>query len=143
MKLRKFYAADLSILDVQATQTHEIVAMPRFVASVYEARSTPAATVYDEEGVIACLGLLPLGERKALSWAFLGARAGQHLLGLTRLVLRTIAASDFQRVEATVISGFNEGHRWAKMLGYELETPAGMKNYDSSGNTYYQYAKVR
>jgi hypothetical protein len=46
----------------------------------------------------------------------------------------------FHRIEATVIAGFDAGHRWAKHLGFINEGP--MYCYDSNKQTHYRYAKI-
>ena len=143
MNVRKFYASDLAMIDVQPVQKDELATMPRFMAAAYEREGAPAVTIYDDDGIVACMGLFPIGESKAVAWAFMGRSAGKHLPYLFQFTAKHLDAAPFRRIEATVVAGFEPGHRWHRMLGYVLETPEGMKMYDGEGNTHYQYARVR
>ena len=48
----------------------------------------------------------------------------------------------YGRIEALVVSGFAAGARWMEMLGFELETPKGMKSFGPNGETYMLYART-
>lgn len=54
-------------------------------------------------------------------WAVLSDQAGAHMLALTRAVRRGIDLHQAARIEATVLSGFEPGLRWVRLLGFEEE----------------------
>jgi hypothetical protein len=48
-----------------------------------------------------------------------------------------------RRLEIAVRRDFAAGRRWALLLGFERETPAGMRGYGADGATYDLYARIR
>lgn len=62
---------------------------------------------------------------------------------LHREVLRRLNASPIARIEATVDDRFEAGHRWMRLLGFQLETPDGMRGYMPDGRTSYLYARIK
>jgi hypothetical protein len=69
--------------------------------------------------VVALGGLQEIWEGRAMAWAFLACDA--PMLRLTRAVSTLLRASPFRRVECWVDPTFAAGHRWAELLGFELE----------------------
>lgn len=65
------------------------------------------------------------------------------MLGLTRIGRSIMGASQFRRIEMYVESEFAAGHRFARLLGFECETPQGMRGYMPNGDKAHQYARVR
>lgn len=70
---------------------------------------------------IACGGFIDHWVGRASVWAALSDHAGHHMLALTRAVRRGIAEHPAERIEATVVAGFEPGIRWVLMLGFEDE----------------------
>lgn len=85
---------------------------------------------FDEDKLIACAGLVPLyeGSHRALIWSLLAKGGEKYLLPLTRCGLRLMRVSPFKRIEGTTPCDFPEGHRWLRMLGFEMEAEC-MRNY--------------
>ncbi len=77
------------------------------------------------------------------AWALLSDRAYQHLLPITKAIKQFLEGQNIKRIEVAVKHDFKEGHRWAKMLGFENETPNGMRAYGIDGETYDLYARIR
>lgn len=71
--------------------------------------------------VIACGGLLPQWENRAVAWMLIGWNAGPHFTALHRHIKHFLVTSPYRRIEAHVDVGFEAGIRWMKMLGFELE----------------------
>ena len=42
----------------------------------------------------------------------------------------------------TVLKDFKQGHRWAKILGFELETPT-LRAYGPAGEDHAGYVRIR
>lgn len=104
----------------------------------------PCFTVRRSDGsTIAVVGLLDQWEGRCLAWAILAQDAGRELLPLTRGIAKYLDASPYHRFEATIDAGFAQGHRWAKLLGFELETPKPMRKFYPNGNDAFLYARVR
>lgn len=71
--------------------------------------------------VIACGGLLPQWENRAVAWMLVGAGAGPYFKAIHRHVKQFLVKSSYRRIEAHVDVGFEQGIRWMHMLGFELE----------------------
>ena len=106
-------------------------------------RGGQAFTALDDDGVIACAGVAEVWEGRGLAWALIGASAGRHMLSVHRAVAGFLKQAPYRRIEATVDDGFDEAHRWMRMLGFTLETPGGMPGFRPDGGRSFLYAKVQ
>lgn len=71
---------------------------------------------------VASGGTLELWPGRHQAWAYLSARAQESILLVSRTardVLRRVPG----RVECTVRADFPAGQKWAKLLGFQIETP--------------------
>lgn len=101
-----------------------------------------AFTAMDEDNeVVAVGGIAELWSNRGLAWAFIDSRAGQHFLALHKAVARVLAFVPYRRIEAETPCEFRQGHRWLKMLGFELEAPR-MKAFRVDGGDAALYARV-
>jgi len=91
--------------------------------------------------VVGIAGLSPQWENRAIIWSLLSEESGAHFVHITKVALRLLEDCPFRRVEATVDVGFEQGHRWIKMLGFELE--GYMKAYRPDGADMILYARVK
>jgi len=99
-------------------------------------------TGLDGDRVVCCAGLIPFWEGRAMAWAYLAQDvAPRNFVVLNKMVKRFLDACPFERVEAYVDENFENGHRWVKALGFELEAPKMRKFRD--GGTCAMYARVR
>ena len=96
----------------------------------------------EHEGrVIAIAGVEPQWENRAIAFALIAESAGEHFKAIHSAVVDFLNRAPFRRIEATVDVGFAQGHRWIKMLGFELE--GYMKAYRPDGADMLLYARVR
>lgn len=88
------------------------------VTSEELARAGDAFTGMIGDEVLFCAGRVRQWQGRWLLWAMLSKDANKYMLQITRAIRRLIdlAAMD-GRLEVIVRSGFEEGHRWAKILG--------------------------
>lgn len=101
----------------------------------------PAYSLVDGDDVLACMGLLPQWENRAIAWGLISAKAGRHFLSIHKAVLATMELHRFRRIETSVTCNFENGRRWAEMLGFERE--GIMKSFTPDGRDCDLYAKVR
>lgn len=113
------------LIDVNALQSRE---------------GSMAYTALEGDEVLACGGIIDVWPGRGLGWMFLSQNAGRRMLSITRAVKRAIEAYPLRRIEITVDDGFENGHQWARMLGFRLETPEPMKGYMPDGRAAFQYA---
>ena len=92
---------------------------------------------------VGAAGVIPLHGDCALAWAMLGADAGPHLRGITRAVRKALDISPYQRIEMRVLYDFEEGHRWAKLLGFGEPEAARMRKSSTRGFDETLYARVK
>lgn len=95
-----------------------------------------------EHKPVGAAGIIPLHANCGLAWAMLGNDAGPYMLQLTRKVRNALDITPYKRVEMRVVCEFEEGHRWAKALGFTVEAPR-MRKSSSRGNDETLYARVR
>jgi RimJ/RimL family protein N-acetyltransferase len=91
--------------------------------------------------VLAVAGLEPQWENRAIAFALISDSAGAHFPAIHGAVAEFLENAPFRRIEATVDVGFKQGHRWIKMLGFELE--GYMKAYRPDGADMLLYARIR
>jgi RimJ/RimL family protein N-acetyltransferase len=104
--------------------------------------SGPCWTVVDGERVTACAGFLIWWPGRATGWALIGKDvAGRGLLALTRVVRLALEESGLNRVDSHVEDGFEQGHRWAAILGATYE--GRMRKYCPNGKDAHLYAWTR
>lgn len=101
----------------------------------------PCYSMVSDAQVIACAGLTHIWEGRALAWSLLSASAGAHMVRLVKVIRRFLDAQDIRRIEATVNSDFQQGHRMAEMLGFTAE--GVMRGYLPDGRDCHRYARVR
>ena len=98
-------------------------------------------TAIDENGApIACGGLVEIWPGRYSAWAYLNEMSAPHMLAVTRYALECLKEVK-GRLELTVRCDFDEGHRWARMLGFHVETPV-MPFYGPEGEAHTMYIRV-
>ena len=96
----------------------------------------------EHDGVILGIGgLEPQWENRATVFALLSDDSGPHFKAIHSAVVEFLDNAPYRRIEATVDVGFKQGHRWVKMLGFELE--GYMRAYRPDGADMLLYARVR
>lgn len=71
---------------------------------------------------VACAGTIFQWPGRHTAWAYMGRNTGPHMRWITKAVLNNLAVVK-GRIELTVRADFPMGQRWARMLGFEVETP--------------------
>jgi len=98
------------------------------------AEQSPNNWTLVHEGVpIASGGTIQMWPGRHQAWAHLGAVTAAHMLQITREAYRCVRGA-VGRVEMTVRMDFPAGHRWAKMLGFKVETGC-LEAYDPVDGT--------
>lgn len=96
----------------------------------------------DGGDVFMCYGWVPVYATRAMLWAYISKDAGPKFASLHRIALDLINRLQFRRLEMEVDHGFEQGHRWAKMLGFTCEAPL-LKGFRLDGGDSSLYARVR
>lgn len=101
-----------------------------------------AFTALVDERPIVVGGLCELWKNRALLWSFIDRSAGAHFVAIHRGVKRFLDMQPFRRIEAECDCDFRQGHRWLKMLGFEMEAPR-MRAFRVDGGDSALYARVK
>lgn len=94
--------------------------------------------------LVGAAGVVEMSPRRGFGWCLFGAipwRTWPQITETTDHVLSVAHRFGLRRIETTVIEGFAAGHRWVRRLGFELETPAGMRHWAPDGGTHMLYAR--
>lgn len=92
---------------------------------------------------VAAAGVVPIFRGRAVAWAILSNDAAPYMLEIVRKARRTIAALPYRRIEIAVRAGFDDGHRFARLIGMTLETPEPMRAHGANGEDEHMYAVVK
>lgn len=95
-------------------------------------------TAVDDGAPIACGGTLEQWRGRHQAWMYMTRGTAPHMLAITRAVKAKMAKAE-GRVEMTVRADFEQGHRWAKMLGFQRE--AFYKQYGPEGEDHVGYVR--
>lgn len=142
VKVLPFRADHIKTLTPQPEQAAEITALRDEQVRAVE-MSGPGWTILVNDKAVACATISDLRDGRGFMWAAIGADAGPYLLRATRIGVRMMNESPYKRIEAIVKYGFAAGEKWARLLGFELETPFGMRNFGVDGSTYMLFARVQ
>lgn len=99
-------------------------------------------TALDGDEVLACAGVIEVAPGRACAWAYISSDVGSRMKFVTKAVRRFLDASQFRRIEMDVDCDFPQAHRWAKMLGFDMECER-RKSFTPDGRDCALYARVR
>jgi hypothetical protein len=67
--------------------------------------------------------MAPIWSGRAIAWALVSRHAGPHMRALTRAAIKVFEECEHGRVELYVDAEWQQAQRWARLLGFQLETP--------------------
>lgn len=76
------------------------------------------------------------------AWTIMDQQCKPYFLPMHKIVKRYLDSHPLRRIEATCPVEFTQGHRWLKLLGFELEAPR-CRAFSLQGNDHALYARVR
>lgn len=76
------------------------------------------------------------------AWTIMDQACKPHFLEMHKIVKRFLDRHPLRRIEATCPVEFEQGHRWLKLLGFELEAPR-CRAFSLEGKDHSLYARVR
>lgn len=133
-----FERAHLRRIDVQAAQKAEF-----YSEGAEDQPAGEAYTVLDGDEVVACFGLVRLFPGRGLAWSVLSQNVGTRMVAITRAIRCLLDATPCRRVEMAVAAGFDAGDRWARLLGFQCETPVPLRAYLPGGVDARLYARIQ
>jgi hypothetical protein len=136
-----FEAGHLKQLGIQQSQEVFKSMMLKDEYGISLEKGGPAFSAFVDGEIIAALGVIPQWENRAMAWGLIGGNARRHFVPLTKAIMRFLEVTPHRRVETSVDSDFAEGHRWARLLGFENE--GRMRAYTPDGRDCNLYARVK
>lgn len=97
-------------------------------------------TIKANDRVVFCGGAIVYWEGRAEVWSIIDRDCREHFYAIHKATKRFLEVLSMRRVEATVDHGFEQGHRWVRTLGFQLETPC-MKGYRPNGGDCAMYVR--
>ena len=94
-------------------------------------------TLVSDGTPIVCGGTLEQWPGRHMAWAYLSKMTAPHMFAATREAYKCVRQV-FGRIEFTVRMDFIHGHRWARMLGFVVETPR-LVGYGPQGEDHVGY----
>jgi hypothetical protein len=130
-KLMRFQAHDLHVLLPNAFPYSTGIAL----------EGHKSYTLFFDDEVVGCAGTLEHWPGRHSAWAYFNRNSGGHMVAITRFTQDRLSAIK-GRVEMTVQKDFTKGHKWAKLLGFEVETPL-LVCYGPKGEDHVGYVKFQ
>lgn len=99
-------------------------------------------TLLKDGNPVLCGGVTELWKERGLLWSFIGSDMSiNEFVEAHYLVKYYLTLLEYRRLEMYVDVDFKAGHRWAKLLGFELEAER-MKAFHPNGSASSMYARV-
>lgn len=139
----RLHPAHIRFIEVQPVQTGELSSI--IAPEAAEALSACHGLSAWQSGVcLAAAGFIPQWPGRATCWALMSRHAGRGMVSIVRRIAAEVDTYNRHcaRLELQVRHDFEQGHRLAGMLGFEVETLLAPKFFpDGAGATL--YARVR
>ena len=134
-----FKAAHLGAIQLQAAQMYlsEWVTVEQGEAL----EQSPSYTAMLDDVPIGAAGVIPIWDGRSMAWSFISDTGPQLFLKCHRATKKFLDDCAVKRIEMTVDCDHIAAHRWAKMLGFEMEAER-MKAYAPDGHDCALYARV-
>jgi hypothetical protein len=140
MIVRPWVKGDYERLDLQAAQQY-IGELAENVDLTELSEAGLAKTIEVDNRVIFVGGLMPQWHNRAIAFALVAQDAGGHFVTVHRAVQDFFFNAPYRRIEAHVDVGFEQGVRWMRMLGFELE--AYKKAFRPDGADMLEFVRIR
>lgn len=91
---------------------------------------------------IGAAGVVRIWNGRGEAWLILDKAAKPYLRVLLHRMREALDASPLSRIEMVVRVGHKQGHRLAKLLGFEIENPS-MRKYHPNGQDAVMYVRIK
>lgn len=141
MQVVRFLPQHLRALRLQAAQQdmRAVLRQPGYGEAL--ALAGPCFTAMQGHPV-ACGGAIEFHPGRAEIWGLLSDECAPFMRQMTRAILGWIGQCTYARLEINVATDFAAGHRWATMLGFQVEGPEKLA-FSPSGGGAIPYVRLR
>lgn len=132
----------LRLIKIQAAQ-EAMASMITVEYALLLKNAGPAYTVLDDDGeVLFCCGTAKQWEGRFVVWSVLSKFATKKkFVWISRKVKSYFDKSDIRRLEMTIDVGFDQGVRWAELLGFKRECK--MEKFNPDGTDAWLFSRVK
>lgn len=134
-----FQTEHLRFLKPQREQVIDVDVLYRTGAAVAFEEGV-ALSAWANSRCVAAAGVIEVHPHRAVAWALLSKDVRPYMLGIARKVRRVVQTLPYRRIEFTVADDFDEGKRFARLLGAKCETPEPMRFFGADGRDEMMYA---
>ncbi len=78
-------------------------------------------TIWYGDEPIVIVGIHHFWGQRGMAWSHYSPRSGKHMLAITRICKDMFDSYPLKRIESYVDVGYEKGHRYIKMMGFEME----------------------
>lgn len=142
MEFLPFKAGHLTYLTPQSAQRREHALLLKSGA-VEALEGGVSLSGWASNKCVGAAGLIHVRDHRAVAWMILSEDIGRCMLPVAKKIRRVLAQVPYQRIELTVADGFEEGKRFAELVGAVCETPEPMKFFGAEGRDEYMYAILK
>lgn len=123
MKIVRFLPKHLLELRLQPAQgsLRASILKPEYGTAL--ALAGPCFSILVDERPVACAGAQEFHPGRAEIWALLSRDSRPLMRQMTRAARGWFDQCGYARLEINVATDFEAGHRWARMLGFQVEGP--------------------
>lgn len=126
------------MVEAELTETPEYMKAGPY-RDILAAQSNSWSLLSSDGRVLWCGGTIPAWPGRNEGWSYVSQDAGPVMTRITRETIRMLNNAP-GRTEITVAKTFDEGHRWARLLGFEVETPL-LRAYGPGGEDHVGYVR--
>ena len=143
MIVKEYKAEHLTSMGLQEHQRYlSSWVTPEMAHEIEKAEGWAFTAMEDDGEVLAVAGVIMQWQNRGMAWAYISDKVvGSKFIRIHRAASRFLKCCYLQRIEMTVDCDFEQGHRWAKRLGFTLEAEC-MKHYLPTGGDCALYARV-
>lgn len=134
--IRKFKPDDILKIKLQKEQEHEFNINAEFPETTF--------TIETGKKILGVFGVVEIYAGRGEIFSFISADAGKSMIKIVRslqkIISQAFVKTGFERLEMSVLEGFDNGDRLAGLLGFEYE---GLMRKYYKGKNYKLYARIK
>lgn len=139
MRIIKFTPEHIKLIQLQE---HQAKWQQEINAAQFNDVVTNSYTVLDNDDEIIFIGgVYTIWDNRLAAWSLISKYAGKNFKFIINQTIRFLNEFPGCRIECYVDPDFNQGHRFAQLLGFECEAPL-MQKFHQNGTNASLYAKI-
>jgi hypothetical protein len=99
-------------------------------------------SIKNDVRVFICGGVLPYWANRVEAWAIFDKNLDFEFLKVHRICKRYLDVLPHKRIECVVKYDFQQGNRWANLLGFQVEGPR-LRSYFEDGKDAILYSRIK